>query len=142
MFHNITNHAANSSVEQDNNIWVLFGGVGVGKSRTGVELFNRFAQFENKELVLETGERVPFNNLFSHRVHLFVDFERDDYLHKHEFEHFERDNLSASAILGNRVASSFFIGMGYSHLQEALNVDERSKLELEKVLEEMGRCTA
>ena len=122
-------------------MWVVYGGVGVGKSRTGVEMFKCFEEFEKQELELQTGEAISFNSLFAHRVHLFMDFQRGDSLKMAEQRLLNKGELDAPAILGARIASHFFIGEACGAIESFFHVSgiSRSIFSLPGVLREMGK---
>ena len=141
VLHNIKSYAANKSTKQFYNMWAVYGGVGVGKSRTGVEMFKCFKEFEKQELQLQTGKAISFNSLFAHRVHLFMDFQRGDTVEMAEQRLFDEGKLDAPAILGARIASHFFIGEVCRAIESFFRVPgiSRSIFSLPGVLREMGK---
>ena len=106
-----------------------------------MEMFNCFAEFEQQNLVLQDQTTIPAGSLFAHRVHLFLDFSRGDGITMEEEQLFKERKLGASAILGARVASRYFLGQPVAVIDPYIYPCKRKgeKFFLPEVLSKMGK---
>ena len=128
---NVERYTRQVATKQLYSIPLVHGGMGLGKSRLGIELFRKLKELheQNKPCKLSpTKKDLRFQEAFDDIAHVFIDFSTIDELDMHH-----EGRLPSSILLGLRVACHFFFGCPLDAIR--LSSEEQSMFLFSNVLD-------